>query len=56
MRLDKPTTGSKDGDCRINKAVDMALLRLKPIIRDIIREELKEMLPLEPENEHDKTA
>lgn len=43
------TTGSKYADKRVNQAVDMALLRLGPIIRDMMREEIKRHLELEPE-------
>lgn len=42
-----PTTGYKECDRDINHAVDSALLRLKPILRDILREELKRHLKLE---------
>lgn len=38
------TTGSKDCDHEINTAVDVALLRIKPILRDFIRQELKRNL------------
>lgn len=43
----KPTTGYKECNRDIDHAVDHALLRLKPIIRDILLEELKRNLKLE---------
>lgn len=54
LKKEKATTGSKYADRRVNQAVDMALLRLAPIIRDTIREEIKRMLQLE--DEEDKSA
>lgn len=44
---DKATTGSKWADRMVNEAVDSALLRLKPIIRDELRKEIKRLLQIE---------
>jgi hypothetical protein len=44
---EKPTTGSKWADKQINDAVEMALLRLQPIIRDTLRAEIKRVLQIE---------
>ena len=56
IKLDKPTTGCKDADRRINEAVNMALLRITPILRDVLREEIKRHLPLEEDDDQPKTA
>lgn len=45
--VDKPTTGSKWADRMVNEAVDCALIRLKPIIRDELRKEIKRLLQIE---------
>jgi hypothetical protein len=43
----KPTTGYKECDRDIDHAVDSALIRIKPLLRDILRDELKRHLALE---------
>lgn len=45
--FEKPSTGSKTADRAIDRAIDGALIRIKPFLRDILREEIKRMLPLE---------
>lgn len=45
---ERPTTGDKELDRAINNAVDTALLKLQPIIRDAIRAELKRHIEAEP--------
>jgi hypothetical protein len=40
------TTGFKECDSDIDRAVDAALLRLKPILRDVLRSELKNICNL----------
>lgn len=43
----EPSTGSKIADRAIDRAIDGAMIRIKPFLRDILREEIKRMLPLE---------
>lgn len=44
VQFEEQTTGSKECDKQINRAIDMALLRIAPILRDFIREEIKRNL------------
>ncbi len=50
LKLERPSTGCRDVDRDIDQAVDIALLRIKPILRDLIREELKRVLNVEPDD------
>lgn len=44
VQFEKPTSGDVEVDRAINRAVEAALLRVSPILRDLIREELKRVL------------
>lgn len=44
---DKPTTGDAECDRAVDRAVDIVLVKLRPLLRDIIRNELKDQFGCE---------